>query len=359
MTDRLSVVLSHVFAWPEVTRGAERYVHELGAALLARGHEVRILTTSPTRRSDRVLGVPVRGFPRSQTRPRLSTRGQVRFSARCFADVLPSRVDVWHAGGAFDGAAAAVAGAVRPGLRSVLTLHGPVEGPVLEPGALRRAFGLASRVDRLVCVSQAAARQLEEASGRQAHVVPPGVDATSFSPGGRRADHPVLLYVGTLDSARKNVGLLLEAAALVPGLEVRLAGPGDPQRWLASAPAELRSRTTALGVLEGSALVEAYRAAWVTALVSEREVFGMTVVESLACGTPVLVLDDGWGPSERVRDGIGVRAPADPEGMAAAIRRALDLNHEPETVERCRAVGEEYDWTTRVVPQLEEVYTRG
>ena len=356
MTESLSVVLSHVVAWPEVTRGAERYVHELGAALQQRGHRVRILTTSERTRRDDVLGVPVRGFRRGPLTGRLRARTQARFGLQCLADVLPRDVDVWHAGSLYDAAAAAVAGRVRPKLRTVLTLHGPVEPRVRDVAPHKQALRLAAGVDELVCVSDAAARQAAEAAGLQAKVVPPGVDAGVFTPGGARSPRPVLLYVGTLSSPRKNVALLLRAAALVPDLEVHLVGPGDPAPLVGAAPTDVQARVRHLGVLDGDALVAAYRCAWVTALVSEREVFGMTVVESLACGTPAVVLDDGWGPSGIVSDGTGVRAEANPESVAAAVRCALDLAREPQTVERCRAVGASYDWATAVVPRLEEVY---
>ncbi|MDX6315651.1 MAG: phosphatidyl-myo-inositol dimannoside synthase [Streptomyces sp.] len=359
MTGRLTVVLSHVVAWPEVTRGAERYVHELGSALQARGHTVRILTTSEQPRRDEVLGVPLRGFARGPLSGRIRARAQARFGVQCLAQVLPRQVDVWHAGSLYDAAAAAVAGALRPSLRTVLTLHGPVEQRVLSTTPNRQALRLASRVDELVCVSDAAAQQARQAAGLKGTVIPPGVDASNFTPGGARGARPVLLYVGALTTPRKNLSLLLEAAALVPDLEVQLAGPGDASRWVSAAPAAVRDRVRHLGVLHGDALVAAYRRAWVTALISEREVFGMAVVESLACGTPAVVLDDGWGPSAIVGDGTGVRAEATPEGVAAALREALQLTRDPATVERCRAAGSAYDWQTKVVPRLEEVYRRG
>ncbi|MCU1622045.1 MAG: glycosyltransferase family 1 protein [Frankiales bacterium] len=355
-TDRLSVVLSHVVAWPEVTRGAERYVHELGAALAGRGHDVRILTTSPRARRDEVLGVPVRGFARGPLVGRMRARTQARFGLRCLADVLPKRVDVWHAGSLYDAAAAAIAGTVRPGLRSVLTLHGPVEHRIRDLAPHKQALWVAGHVDEVVCVSEPAAAQAREAAGLEGTVVPPGVDASVFTPGGHRSPRPVLLYVGALTSPRKNVALLLEAAALVPDLEIHLAGQGDPARWVDAAPESVRGRVRHLGVLQGDELVDAYRSAWATALVSEREVFGMTVVESLACGTPAVVLDDGWGPSGIVADGTGARGAATAQGIAAAIRDALELTRDPATVERCRAAGASYDWRTQVVPRLEEVY---
>lgn len=357
--DRLSVVLSHVVAWPEVTRGAERYVHELGAALQARGHRVRILTTSERPRRDEVLGVPVRGFARGPLTGRLRARTQLRFGAQCLADVLPRKVDVWHAGSLYDAAAAAVAGAVRPGIRSVLTLHGPVEHRISDLAPHKQALKVASHVDEVVCVSPAAARQAREAAGFRSTVVPPGVDASVFTPGPGRSSTPVLLYVGALTSPRKNVALLLDAAALVPDLEVHLVGQGDPRRWVDAAPEGVRGRVKHLGVLEGDDLVAAYRRAWVTALISEREVFGMSVVESLACGTPAVALDDGWGPAGIVTDETGVRAEATPEGVADAIRAALELTRDAATSERCRAEGVRYDWGTHVVPRIEEVYRGG
>jgi glycosyltransferase involved in cell wall biosynthesis len=356
MTERLRIVLSHVVAWPEVTRGAERYVHELAAALSARGHGVRILTTTEHRSRQEVLGVPVRGFARGPLPARLRARTQARFGLQCLLDVLSHGVDVWHAGSLYDAAAAAAAGRLRPSLRTVLTLHGPVEERVLTSTPHRQALRLASQVDDVVCVSEAAARQARDAAGMRGTVVPPGVDASVFTPGGARDPRPVLLYVGALSSPRKNVALLLEAAALVPDLEVQLAGPGDAGPLIQAAPEAVRHRVRHLGVLHGEELVTAYRRAWVTALVSEREVFGMAVVESLACGTPAVVLDDGWGPSAVVADGTGVRAAATPQGVAAALREALELSREQGTVERCRAAGAAYDWQTQVVPRIEEVY---
>lgn len=358
--DPLGIVLSHVLAWPEVTRGAERYVHELSVALRARGHQVRILTTSVATRHDAVLGVPVRGFARGPlgVQQRVPHRAQLRFGARCLLDVLPKKVDVWHAGSLYDGAAAAVAGSLRPGLRSVLTLHGPLEGPVLRATPQRQALALAGRVDELVCVSDAAAAQAASSVGWQPTVVPPGVDAAAFTPGGRRDDVPSVLYVGSLTSRRKNLSLLLAAVAEVDGLQLHLVGQGDPSPWIAAAPAAVRDRVKHLGPLQGADLLERYRRAWVTALVSEREVFGMVVVESLACGTPVVVLDDGWGPSSIVTAGTGVRGAATPGGIAAALREAIELARDPDTAARCRSVGESYDWQASVVPQLEQVYRR-
>ena len=42
----MRVAFTHAFCWPEVRRGAERFIQELGAALVERGHEVTILSAA-------------------------------------------------------------------------------------------------------------------------------------------------------------------------------------------------------------------------------------------------------------------------------------------------------------------------
>jgi glycosyltransferase involved in cell wall biosynthesis len=361
----LRIVLSHVYCWPEVRRGAERYVHELAAALTWLGHDVCVLSSAEHTARWTELGVPVTAFGRGRldARSRATGRQQVRFASRATAQVLAGGADVWHANSLYDGAAATCAAKLRPRLRSVFTLHGPSDPVALGRRPQRQAFALVRRADALVCVSEPAAAQLRTTYGAAALVIPPGVDTTAFTPGGLRSAHPVVLYVGALTSRRKNIALLLEAAALAlddqPSLEVWLAGQGDPTPLIDAAPSGIRSRVRNLGPLEGDALLDAYRSAWVTALVSEREVFGMVVVESLACGTPAVVLDDGWGPAQIVQDDVGVRSAATPDALAGALLAGLGLSCRPGSATRCREVAATYDWRTHVAPRLVEVYRDG
>ena len=109
------------------------------------------------------------------------------------------------------------------------------------------------------------------------------------------------------------------------------------------------------GLGEPERLGELYGRAWVTVLPSVHEAFGLVLVESLACGTPIVALDEG-GPGEIVQPGIGVRALPTPEGLADACAEALDLAAEPDIATVCRAHSERYDWRTAIVPALEAVY---
>ena len=100
-----------------------------------------------------------------------------------------------------------------------------------------------------------------------------------------------------------------------------------------------------------------YAGAWATVLPSMFESFGMVLVESLACGTPIVVADHA-APPELVRPGAGrVTQHGDPESLADGLRDALALAKKPETVDRCRAVASDYSWA-RLAERLEALYSR-
>jgi glycosyltransferase involved in cell wall biosynthesis len=351
------VALTSVHCWPDVRRGGERYVHELAAGLRRAGVDVSVLSTGSTPGRDEVLGVPVR---------RLRARHWLRYGdldveaafglqslGSLSLPALAGRYDVWHATSTSDAAAASAVS--RTGrVRSVFTDHGFPARASRE----RRADGRAHRyvvehVDAYVCVSEAAGSYLRSDFAREPRVVPPGVDWAQHAPATREA-RPTVLYSGSLSESRKGVATLLSAAELlraqVPALQVWLLGPGEPP----TTPDP--TLVTRCGLEADVALREAYGRAWVTCLPSTAESFGMTVVESLACGTPVVVRADGGGPAEIVQEGVGVLAEGTVEGLADALARGLDLAQRPGTVAACRDRARAYDWDGAVVPRMLEVY---
>lgn len=371
----MRVVLTSVHCWPDVRRGGERYVHELAAALTRAGHDVSVLSTGRHPGRDHVLGVPVRRLPvrRAPARwfpdPWQDLAVESAFGAQALAHLagpaLSGRIDVWHATSTGDAAAAAGASTValhRRGARSVFTDHGFPARASRERRPDRRLHAAVVRhVDAYVCVSQAAAGHLERDYGRAAAVVPPGVRLDEHRPADRRTGRPTVLYAGSLTESRKGVPLLLEAVALLrrdePAVDVWLLGPGDAEPLLAGAPAAAREAVSRCGLADDATLREAYAQAWVTVLPSHAESFGMTVVESLASGTPAVVLADGGGPAEIVDDPrVGRRCAADPAALATGIAEAFALARDPQTAPACRHRAADFDWDRAVVPALEQVY---
>lgn len=362
------VVLTSVHSWPDVRRGGERYAHELSAALSRAGHDVRLVSTGRRTGTGSELGVPVRRMPVRRApghypEPWQDLAIERAFGAQAAAHLVPrlGRFDVWHATSTGDAAAAAVTGRLRPGLASVFTDHGfPVRRSRDSRPDRREHLLVTRQIGAYVCVSRAAADCLQRDYGRRAAVVPPGVRFAAHHPA-RRHPRPVLLYAGSLVESRKGLPLLFEAVALLrrdaPDLELWLFGQGDAEPLLAAAPAEARAAVTRCEVLTDDDLRQAYAAAWVTVLPSHAESFGMVVVESLASGTPAVVLREGGGPPEIVdSDDVGRRTDATAESLAEACAEALELARQPGTVEACRARAEQFDWDGAVVPALTRVY---
>jgi glycosyltransferase involved in cell wall biosynthesis len=335
----LRVALLHPTYWPEVRRGAERLVHDVAAGLAARGHEPCILTShdGATARSEEgaITVVRHRRLPDGLLRRRAlqDHLTHLPFVARTLAR---ERFDVVHA---FHPSDALVA--LRGGQPSVLTLVGLPRGEALanrwlRPQALERAvFGS----DELVTISAAAQAAAQRWLGRGGRVIHPGTDVAVFARDRERAPGPVLFCPSALDDPRKRPELLLGAFELVrgshPDARLVLSRPADP-----AAAARLTAPGVELVDVDGeAALVRSYSAASATVLTSEAEAFGLVLVESLACGTPVVASADAAGPEIIDRPGIGALFE-DPsaEAVAAAIFETLTL---ADPGSACRARAEE------------------
>ena len=113
---------------------------------------------------------------------------------------------------------------------------------------------------------------------------------------------------------RKGVAVLLAAlpaiAAVEPEVEVWLSGPGDPAALIAAAPPGAAERVRALGIGAADAQPERYGRAWVTCLPSTHDSFGMALLESLACGTPLVTTTHSCPAGARARGGDRRPVPA-------------------------------------------------
>jgi glycosyltransferase involved in cell wall biosynthesis len=143
---------------------------------------------------------------------------------------------------------------------------------------------------------------------------------------------PVVLYTGRLAIVKGTVPLL-QAIPLVHGAcpEARfvLAGPWQmadgPEGWgLRESTGADRERVAWLGHVPWQKLVEWYRRATIFVMPSYYETFGISCLEAMAFGLPVVATRAGGLP-EVVEDGVTglLVPPGDAPALAAAIRRLL------------------------------------
>jgi glycosyltransferase involved in cell wall biosynthesis len=190
-------------------------------------------------------------------------------------------------------------------------------------------------------------------------VVPGGVDRARFSP---EADvegavsalglaRPYVLVVASR-TARKNLAALepLAAALAGEGVEVVAAGGGRPQFRPEAPPRSVRE----LGHVPEALLPGLYAGARAFVLPSRYEGFGLTCLEAMAAGVPVVASDRGALP-EVTAGAARIADPDDPSALLAAVREAaLDERERG----RLRAAGlvraADFDWdaTARAIDAL-------
>jgi glycosyltransferase involved in cell wall biosynthesis len=206
--------------------------------------------------------------------------------------------------------------------------------------AWHRGIGLtaARRARAVVTVSEFSRRELVELGGldpERLTVIGGGV-GERFSPaaGGNGSEDPATQramatlglrapYVLTIatDDPRKNLDALLPCAAALKqrGIELVWAGDSRPQFARTAPLTGLRE----LGYVPDELLVGLYRGAEAFVLPSRYEGFGLTCLEAMACGTPVIAADRAALP-EVCGDAALLVDPDDPSAITAAVLAACE-----------------------------------
>jgi glycosyltransferase involved in cell wall biosynthesis len=214
--------------------------------------------------------------------------------------------------------------------------------PLREPGWYSSAYvrwqrtilpRIARRARRVVTPSAFSRDEVIELLGVPAgrvRVVPGGVDerfSPAADPDPARAalglgleQRPYVLTVASR-TARKNLAVLDLAARRLAarGVDLVAAGGDRPQFRDGGAVAGLR----ALGHVDDALLPGLYAGAAAFVLPSLYEGFGLTALEALAAGVPVVAADRGALP-EVCGAAAQLVDPADAEAIATALERALD-----------------------------------
>jgi len=177
------------------------------------------------------------------------------------------------------------------------------------------------------------------------HLVPNGVDHERYCPNGRPpATPPFVLALGRVEPY-KYVDRVVEAVAGLPGVRLVVAGRGTALPALERRVAELRvgDRVDLRGFVTEEEKIRLLREATVHAIASDKEGWGITVIEAAACGTPT-VATAVPGLRDAVRDGeTGLLVPS---GDVAAMRQAIERVCHDEAL-RQRLARDGRDWAGR------------
>ena len=365
----MRVALVTEFYYPHLG-GVTEHVHNFALELQRLGHEATIITSH------------MRGEQGDPDFVRRVGTSRVIYSNGSFArittgwgltrrvsDILRERrIEIVHVHDVIAPTLGLVASSAawRLGLPVVATSH-----TWFERSLAYRCFRplLQPRLDR-VAARIAVSAPVIEAMSKYFHadweIIPNGVDVENFRPNGRRPDsapprHPRLLFLGRLDP-RNGLENLLAAMPFIlgryPGTQLIVAGDGPLRSHYERRAAPLGPSVQFVGRVNGERPAH-YRAADLYLCPSTKASFGITLLEAMACGTPMIV-SDITGFRELIDGGDeAVLAPCDdPEAWA---RAAIALIGDPARRRRMAAAGvakaATFAWP-RIAERVLDVYAR-
>jgi teichuronic acid biosynthesis glycosyltransferase TuaC len=218
----------------------------------------------------------------------------------------------------------------------------------------------AQNADGLVAVSRGLKQRLVELgiAPERVRVLRNGVDLALFRPCDREAarrklgfGRPALLAVGNLVPLKRHK-LMVEALSELPEVELVIVGDG-PERTAIENFARrcgVADRMRLLGRLPQDRLPEIYCAADLLLLVSTHEGWPNVLLESMACGTPVVVSNiDGIADIVAAAEAGRIVADVNPTRLATAIRNLLAA---PPSRAATQAYAEQFDWQSTTKGQI-------
>lgn len=370
----MRILMSHPFYWPYVRRGSERFIHELSSRLTGR-HQIDILTTKPG--NSRIVnkdGVTVR-YLAERFLPLPGRHGRdpfLGFALNILPVYLKGGYDIIHSFFFSDAVAAALSKRLQK-FTYIFSYQGVPDAEIIPRGSLYdRLIRLALRTaDKTIIASEFANSRLKTDFGCEAAVIPPAIDMNQFPLGSHKdIDSPKILCPSSMTTPYKNVILLIRAFGLflkkVPGAYLQLAGETNPattQTLLAATDQQTRNAIEVLGAGRVVDLPDLYANAAMTVLPSTNESFGVTLLESLACGTPGVGADHGGVPTVLCDPRTGtlfkpdrtVQPPTNATDLCEAMLKTLHLARQPQTPAICRQQAYRFDWSN-VMPMYEKVY---
>lgn len=320
--------------------GPVRVAVNLGAELRRRGHEVVIAAGArgySGKPPQTIDDVPAVVGPVHQIIPRAGVNGLASpaLSSRIAAEV--DSADIVHVHFVRDLVAMPAAlAAVRKRKPFVLQCHGMIDSSdrllarpldaVLTRPLLNRAAAVFYLTDReRTDIEQVAGRRLA-----RAHRLPNGIPPVQTPPTAvPEADDRLVLFAARVHP-QKRPEVFVDAAALIandiPDAHFVIVGPDGGSLGLVRERIRvlgLDDRVHYAGPASRSDIMTWFRRSAVYVLPSVYEPFGMTALEAMSVGTPVVVTTSCGLARDVAETGAGAAVASDPESIAAAVSQLL------------------------------------
>ncbi len=316
--------------------GVPEHVHHLARELEALGHHA-IIVTSHMRMNGTVDAPYVRrvgtslviyangGVARITVGWRLTRRLEELFRAE--------RFDIVHVHGGLNPTLGIVAprAAWRAGIPVVATFHTWFPRSIGLRILRRPLQRMLDRHAAAIAVSNAARDAMARYFTAPWEIIPNGVDTTLFRPGlssdaGCERRGPRLLWLGRIEP-RNDLATVLAAMPDIlerhPGAQLTVVGDGPWRPRMERAARRLGPCVQFAGYVNGGR-PGYYRAADVYLCPTTRASFGVTLLEAMACGTPLVVSDIPAFRDLATASGAVFAPPGDAATWARAVNGLID-----------------------------------
>ncbi|HPF32330.1 MAG TPA: glycosyltransferase family 4 protein [Candidatus Sabulitectum sp.] len=198
---------------------------------------------------------------------------------------------------------------------------------LLEKRIDRRSTAAATRI---VTFSRYMQSRIESIYGRESSIVRPGVDSTFFHPEAKAtADRLYILSVGALWPFKGHDAVIEMVSRLDSAVRPEIVIVSD--REYPGYGLKLRSRAESLSVkltirkgITDIELRTLYQEALAVVCCQRREPYGLVPLEAMACGTPVVAIDEG-GFTDNIIDGeTGFLFSGSPEEGASLLMKLYE-----------------------------------
>ena len=360
---RIAFVYDAVY--PYILGGVEKRVWELAHRLVKRGHEVHIYGMQLWEGDKTIVkgGVTLHGVcqPRKlYSKGKRKTTQAITFGFSVFLPLARERFDVVDCQQfPYISALSSLISCRISRSHLVITWHEvwgiywyEYLGKTGSVGKfLERIIALSS--GKNIAVSEITSNSLKHLVGnsKEITIIPNGIDLSTIEAIRPSESTSDLIFVGRLIK-EKHVDLLLESVKhlkdIYPSIRCTIIGDG-PERSALETKArnlEIDANVQFIGFLnDPDEVIARMKAAKVFVLPSTREGFGISVIEALACGIPVVTIDHPQNASRAfISSTCGALSRLDSIDMTEKINNVMIHARDMNTT--CISIARGYDWET-------------
>jgi len=372
---KIAFIYDAVYPW--VKGGAEKRIYELATRLAQRGHDVHWYSLGwwwPEKGETDMLidGIHLHGVSNPlelYSDDRRSIKEALIFSLKLFNPLFKENYDVVDCQGfPFFSCFTAKVHAMTGKSKLVITLLEVwgdfwyeylgklgIIGKLVERTML-------SLTDNLITISYKTKKDLRRIKkSERSIVIPPGIDFSYIQKIKTSDEVSDIIFVGRLIK-EKNVDILIKSISIIkeknPNISCLIIGEGPERSKLEKLVDDLKINDNInfkCFMKNHDYIIGYMKSSNVLVLPSVREGFGIVVIESNACGIPVVVMDHEMNAAkDLVHEGVnGYKAKLSPEDISDKIIKSIENKDKMKT--SCIDSSKGYDWN-KIVDDLEKVY---